>query len=364
VRFDPGCEDPSSFLNLLAMDMSTLESELTSIVTGYASAVYVSTEAMYLTFQKWSGTGGAVIAMEASGDSAVAVSSDPACTTIYKIALDGTNMVPQARRDVPGHLLNQFSLDEKDGHLRVATTKSWQDPRNAVYVLGANLTVVGCVEDLAPGERIYSCRFMGDTLYMVTFRQVDPLFVIDLSDPTSPAVVGELKVPGFSSYLHPLGEGRLLGIGMENGSVKVSLFDVSDPTAPAELGTVLVPGFSFSDALYDHKAVTYDETTGSLVIPVSSYDRECWRCTSGAYVFAVGDEHVALKGVIQPHEGEYVMRAQYIGDYLYTVSDSTVYVNSLLDLSSVGHLVYKQNCPDYLPLLIADGSVVTIEAAA
>lgn len=365
VHYDPECNDPASFLNIMALDVGSMDSNVTSILTGYASTIYVSQSAMYLSYQKWSGSGDDIVSPirnEAGTSSSVAVSSDSATTTIYRIALNGLRVEPQARGDVPGYLLNQFSLDESNGMLRVATTFSWGNERSSVYVLDGNMEIIGALEDLAPGERIYSSRFMGDTLYLVTFRQVDPLFVIDLSDPASPQVLGELKVPGFSSYLHPVGEGRLVGIGMENGSVKVSLFDVSDPYAPSEVNSVLVPGWSNSDALWDHKAVTYDPATGSLIIPVTSWDRSSWNCTSGAFVFVIAEEGVELKGVVEPEFGEYTMRAQYIGDHLYTITDTTVYVNSLLDLSAEGKLVYRERYYDLVPWLMGAGEVVAIGA--
>lgn len=364
VRYDPECADPSSFLNILALDVSSLQSNHTSILTGYASTIYVSPEAMYLTFQKWDAADVPVQAMESSGDGSVGVtvSSDSATTTIYKLALEGLEVKALARGDVPGYLLNQFSLDEDEGLLRVATTFSWGNERSCVYVLNDELQVVGALEGLAPGERIYSCRFMGDTLYMVTFRQVDPLFVIDLSDPASPRVLGELKVPGFSSYLHPVGEGLLVGIGMDNGSVKLSLFDVSDPELPLELDTAVVGGWSYSEALWDHKAVTFDPLTGSLVIPVTSWDRGSWNCTSGAFVFAVGAGSVHLKGVVEPDAGECVMRAQYIEEHLYTITDTCVYVNSLDDLSPEARLVYRERPYALFPWLVAEGDVVAIGA--
>ncbi|MDD1756925.1 MAG: beta-propeller domain-containing protein [Methanomassiliicoccales archaeon] len=365
VHYDPGCKDPASFLNIMALDVASMESNLTSILTGYASNIYVSSEAMYLTFQQWNGGAADTVFNDSRGTNtldAVAVSSDTTTTTIYKIGLDGLHVEARSRGVVPGYLINQFSMDEDNGLLRVATTFSWDNQRNAVYVLDEGLAIIGALEDLAPGERIFSCRFSGDTLYLVTFRQVDPLFVIDLSDPSAPKVQGELKVPGYSSYLHPIADGLLVGIGMENSSLKVSLFDVSDPSLPTELDNLVIPGWSYSEALWDHKAVTYDPVTGSLIIPVSSWDQSTYNCTSGAYVFTITDTAIELKGKVQPGPGEYVMRAQFIGDWLYTISDTTVYVNSLLDLSEHGRLVYKERDYGYLPMLMAEGEVAAIGA--
>ncbi|HUL39458.1 MAG TPA: beta-propeller domain-containing protein [Methanomassiliicoccales archaeon] len=363
VHYDPGCSDPSSFLNVLALDVGSMGTSLTSILTGYASTVYVSTDAMYLTYQRWNGEG-TVSMLESTNATAVgvAVSADSATTTIYKITLDGLRMEAKARGEVPGYLLNQFSMDERDGLLRVATTFSWENQRNAVYVLNGDLAIVGALEDLAPGERIYSCRFSGDMLYLVTFRQVDPLFVIDLSDPTAPKVQGQLEIPGFSSYLHPVGDDKLVGIGMQNGSIKLSLFDVSDPANPKELSSLVVPGWSSSEALWDHKAVTFDPLTGSLIIPVSSWDPYSWNCTSGAYVFVIGHDDISFKGIVAPGPGEYMMRTQFIGDWLYGISDTTIYVNSLIDLSAQAKLVYKEIDYDYMPILMAEGSVAAIGA--
>jgi inhibitor of cysteine peptidase len=364
IHYDPWCKDPASFLNIMALDVRSLDSNLTSIVTGYSSTIYVSTEAMYLTFQKWTG-GEAVGVMNAVKDAFlndVGVSSDSVTTTIYKISLEGLHMKAIGRGELPGYLLNQFSLDEKDGLLRVATTFGWENQRSAVYILNGGLSIIGALEDLAPGERIYSCRFSEESLYLVTFRQVDPLFVIDLSDPTAPKVQGELNVPGFSSYLQPIGDDKLVGIGMQNGSLKLSLFDVSDPYAPEELCSLIVSGWSYSDALWDHKAVTYDSMTGSLIIPVSSWDTYTWNCTSGAYIFNISENGIVLKGTVSPGPGEYIMRAQFIGDWLYSISDTTIYVNSLIDLNEEGRLVYRELDYRYLPMLMAEGNVAVIGA--
>ncbi len=364
VHYDPDCRDPAAFLNIMALDISDMESNLTSIVTGYASTIYVSSEAIYLTFQTWTSdvTIGLVNAGREASTSDIEVSSDSTMTTIYKIGLEGLKIKALARGEVPGYLLNQFSMDESDGLLRVATTFSWDNQRNAVYVLDGNLSIIGALEDLAPDERIYSCRFSGDTLYLVTFRQVDPLFVIDLSNPLLPKVQGELKVPGFSSYLHPIGIDRLVGIGMQNGSLKLSLFDVSDPNAPLEMISLVVPYWSYSEALWDHKAITYDPVTMTLIIPVSSWDANSWNCTSGAYVFHIGEGSIQLRGIVSPGPGEYTMRAQFIGDWLYTISDTTVYINSLIDLSGHSNLVYRNLDYSYLPILMAEGGVSIIGA--
>jgi len=202
---------------------------------------------------------------------------------------------------VEGHLLDQFSMDEREGYLRVATTiarrvedndSRWGrvDTTNRVSVLDRDLAVVGQTPDLAAGERIFSARFVGTRGFVVTFRQVDPLFTLDLSDPRAPRVVGELKVPGFSTYIHPLGANHLLTIGIHqdepdpNGQVnwnrralKLSIFDVSDFARPREAFTQLVgTSASWSEALHEHKAFNYFAARGLLAIPFADWSGGGW----------------------------------------------------------------------------------------
>ena len=176
----------------------------------------------------------------------------------------------------------QFAFDVSDGLLRVATTSytSNYDTQNNLYLYDEKMDLVGSLEGLAEGEQIYSVRYFGDTAYVVTFRQTDPLFVIDLSDPTSPTVKGQLKIPGFSEYLHPVGENLLIGLGQNTtetsyGSVitdglKLSLFDVSDPANPTELAnTVIGNNGSYSAAIDAYKAFLYDERAGRIGFPAT-----------------------------------------------------------------------------------------------
>lgn len=343
IYYDPETRDASVFMNLLAVDVVDGDHSTTTILTGYASTVYMSIDAMYLSIQKWSGD---MVVVETDSAPEKEISSR---TTIYKVAVDELTMVNVARGDVSGWLLNQFSMDERDGYLRVATTTGWSEPESAVYVLDSDLAIFGSLTGLAPTERIYSARFLGDTLYMVTFRQIDPFFVIDLGDPAHPRVLGELKIPGFSSYLHPVDEDHVLGIGSENGSVKISLYNVSDPTNPTEQSKYLFPQWSSTSAAYDPKAFLFDFEKGLLVIPVwiSYYEEPYynWTYWSGAYLFNVSViDGVSVRGAVA-HGDTYgydsVLRELYIGDTLYTVSQSTVKATSLLDLSQQGELIYN-----------------------
>ncbi|WP_344982410.1 beta-propeller domain-containing protein, partial [Streptosporangium fragile] len=176
---------------------------------------------------------------------------------------------------VPGRLLNQYSLSEHEGHLRVATTStSGRSSSSAVYVLRADtLGKVGEVGGLGNGERIYSVRFIGPVGYVVTFKQVDPLYTLDLRDPAAPGKTGELKITGYSAYLHPAGDGRLIGVGQEASEqgrtlgTQVSLFDVSDPANPRRLSQLFQKD-SGSEAEWDPHAFLYWAKTGTAVLPL------------------------------------------------------------------------------------------------
>ncbi len=342
VFHDAGTKASDAFLNLMSLDVANGRHEEISVVTGFASTVYMSLDSLYVSFQKWSGS-----LLLVDGE-AVAERESTTMTTIHKISVDGLSMAPVASGDVKGWLLNQFSMDEKDGLLRVATTTSWTTPENCVYVLSSNLSAVGSLEGLAPTERIYAARFIDDTLYLVTFLQVDPLFVIDLRDPASPKVLGELKIPGFSSYLHPMGDDHLIGIGREDGSVKISLFDISTPANPVEVDSYLVGSNSYTEASYDHKAVLFYQERGMLVIPITTYDLNeltgLYDTMCQAWVFNVSEESgVSLWGIVDhslDDSHNAVMRALYIGETLYTISSQLVKANSLIDLSEEGTLAY------------------------
>eukprot|EP00282_Hemiselmis_andersenii_P045999 CAMPEP_0172086380 /NCGR_PEP_ID=MMETSP1043-20130122/22099_1 /TAXON_ID=464988 /ORGANISM="Hemiselmis andersenii, Strain CCMP441" /LENGTH=796 /DNA_ID=CAMNT_0012748473 /DNA_START=156 /DNA_END=2548 /DNA_ORIENTATION=- len=218
----------------------------------------------------------------------------------------------RAKAEVPGTLINQFAMDEHNGHLRVATTDGevWSDPptsTNAVYVFDSDMKPTGAVEGMAPGERIYAVRFAGERGYVVTFRQVDPLFVLDLSDAKSPKQLGQLKVPGFSEYLHPVDKDTIVGVGKEtktepNGrttttGVKVSLFDISDPSSPKEAAVRVVGGAGSSTPVsYEHKAFTFNPSTGLMAFPISEAGASYRTVYDGVYVWRVSGGELALLG--------------------------------------------------------------------
>ncbi|MFD0204621.1 MULTISPECIES: beta-propeller domain-containing protein [Saccharothrix] len=254
---------------------------------------------------------------------------------------------------VAGTLLNQYSLSEHQGHLRVATTSGdapgipEQAPatQSAVTVLkrdGAKLVEVGKVDGLGLGERIYSVRFAGPVGYVVTFRQVDPLYTLDLSDPAKPRKVGELKITGYSAYLHPAGDGKLIGVGQEateqgrTTGTQVSLFDVSDPAAPTRVAAHHLPGAS-SEVEFDPHAFLYWPARDLVVLPVTTLTEPTARkpvgpTSGGLLVLRLRDGAFSAQGTVGHEQSSYdpgIRRALVIGDDLWTVSAVGVQVNRI-----------------------------------
>jgi len=248
-------------------------------------------------------------------------------TAINKISL--ANFTITATGLVPGHPLNQFSLDEHNNNLRIATTISdrtfgLQDSVNDVYVLDKNLQEIGSLKDLGQTEQIYSVRFLEDRGYLVTFRQTDPFYVLDLSNPQNPAKKGELKIPGFSSYLHPLAKNLILGIGRENSQLKVSLFDVSDPQSPAEIDKYLLKDYS-SDILQTHLAFLQDPKHSIFFVPGSQ----------DGYIFSYQDNKLQMVKAVADIAPR---RAVYLNDYLYIVGDNKITILNEADWAEVNQL--------------------------
>jgi len=279
-------------------------------------------------------------------------------TVIHKIGLNGSELKYQTFGEVPGAVLNQFSMDENGGYFRIATTKnrSWsifldensleRDSYSNLYILDSGLKTVGSIEGLARGERIYSARFMQGRAYLVTFKQTDPLFVIDVSEPTAPRVLGELKIPGFSQYLHPYDDTTLIGFGRDtearpDGGVvqkglKLSLFDVSDVSAPREIDSYLWQSSrTYSIALNDHHAFLFSRDKNLLVIPFEDYETIARpEFSRGALVFSLTKDGFSFKANIS-HGSDYnsaIVRALYIGDNLYALSGAYATIHALVDI--------------------------------
>ncbi|AJW71392.1 beta-propeller domain-containing protein [Nitrosopumilus adriaticus] len=293
-------------------------------------------------------------------------------TIIHKVSINEDKIEYVAKGSVPGRLLNQFSMDQSGDRFRVATTTEYYIQHqgtirsNSVYVLDENLNIVGGLEDIAPDESIFSSRFIGERLYLVTFQQIDPFFVIDLSTDT-PKILGELKIPGFSNYLHPYDEEHIIGIGrdtkeLDNNRVqqlgiKIALFNVKDVKNPIVADDIVIGDSStHSEALFNHKAFFFDKTRGILSIPVNGdvkslnessskmfapeYNR--W---SGFYVFEIDALNgINTKGTITHSEEDsryYGMgeaRTFYIDDVLYTASEQHLKMNDFDSLEKINSI--------------------------
>jgi uncharacterized secreted protein with C-terminal beta-propeller domain len=374
----PANPDGYAMTAVITLNATDIDNSLGStVVLANAGTIYASTESLYLT------------------DTDYNVAADlREQTIIHKFTFDDDGVANYvASGQVPGRLLNQFSLDEQDGILRVAThVAAWSvgifgepagvdvavaaapgadggaaddtaqasnpttPPYNAVFTLaeaGEDLEIQGSVLGIAPGERIYSARFLVDHGFLVTFRQIDPLFVLDLADPASPQVVGELKVPGYSDYLHPLGTDRLIGVGRsaDDGfpdALQISLFDVSDWTAPTAITQETIGGYgSYADASYTHKAFTLIERGGETLLALPAVvtsetnpfiSDDAFR---GVLCFTVdSDTGFAEMGRLATLDAgetwwlEHWRRAAFIGDQLYTVTPTGVRTAPLDDLTS------------------------------
>jgi uncharacterized secreted protein with C-terminal beta-propeller domain len=256
-------------------------------------------------------------------------------TGVVRIAVD--NLSVTGNGVVPGHLLNQFSMDEYDSYLRLATTSGgrgsfgWQfgintsdDSVNDVYTLDSDMNLAGSAKDMGKGERIYSVRFIQDKGYVVTFKETDPLYVLDLSDARNPQIKGELKIPGYSSYLHPINKDKILGFGKEDNQVKVSLFDVSDPSNPIEKAKYTLKEY-WSDILNTHHAFLLDSTHEAFFVPGSS----------GGYVFLYSGDNLKMATAVSDIQAK---RAVYISDYMYILGENKVVVLNEKDWQKVNQL--------------------------
>jgi inhibitor of cysteine peptidase len=304
-------------------------------------------------------------------------------TIIHKVSVTGNSIQVKNTATLPGSLNNQFAMDEHNNVLRVATTTTlltqsaaarevaiapdmpWERPintENHVFTLDESMAIMDHERGIAHGERIFSTRFMGDRLYMVTFRDVDPFFTIDLSNPNDIRVLGELKIPGFSRYLHPYDENTIIGLGRDGTDegrilgLKISLFDVSNPSNPTEKATYALEGqYSSSVAEWEHKAFLFSKEKGLLVIPAYSHDyRTGGERFNGALVFQVTESEITLRGLIDHSRANMwsgVERSLYIEELLYTKSPYLLRVNDISSLESVRDItltpISKTDIPVY-----------------
>ncbi len=390
IRYFPELTCPNYLLVAgICLDDPEGEVEVNTYL-GAGENIYASTEHLYVALTSWQYEPDVVNepGLEVEGAS----SPD---TAVYKFSLDGGKVSYLAETKVPGMLLNQFSMDEYQGYFRLATTtgQPWfateeNISRNNIYILDRSLNMAGKLEGLAPGERIYAARFMGDRGYLVTFRTVDPLFVLDLSDPKHPGVLGELKIPGYSDYLHPYDEHHLLGFGQDTfeapatddqggatgslvlaGGMKVALFEVSDPRRPVQKFAVTIGDRgTYSELLWNHKALLFSREKDLLAFPVSvmkagdvleGEEFFAWGeyVFQGAYIYQVNlTAGFNLRGTIthlsagediyndlKPRGGDrQVQRIIYIGDVLYAISEGRFTAHSWPGLEELARLETPQ----------------------
>lgn len=380
ISIIPGSSEPAyTIISAIDLNRFTLKEINTKGYLGSSSTLYMSKNAIYLTAPDYDAAV-PLLPIDAQGkniEAEIMIAPVNQKTKIYKFAIDGTDIEFAAAGSVNGYLLNQFSMDEYNGYFRIATTEgsAWDNQgnsKNHLFIFDSNLKKVGEVSDLAKGERIYSVRFMGDKAYIVTFKETDPLFVIDVSEPSKPKVLGELKIPGFSNYLHPLGKNHLIGIGYDTGQLvdpqtkepftvtkgmKISLFDVSDFANPKEQDQAIIGGRgTFSEVQYNHKALFRNESLHYYGFPVVLYEEkgpyEVQYKGSGALVYEITPERgIRLKGnLITPAKsGELyddwesnILRLIYIGDALYTISPKEIKSYDVKTLESIGHLAIRK----------------------
>lgn len=366
-------------VSAIPTDSATKEVK-SDVILGSAQLVYSSLNNLYVGAPEWN------YVWDGTGRNNVT-------TTVYRFQFDGEGATLKAKGSVPGTALNQFSMDEHENSFRIATTESVYDnsgshTTNNLYVLNMNMEQVGEIGEIAPGETIYSVRFMGDRTYMVTFKRVDPLFVIDTSDPRNPRILGKLKIQGYSDYLHPYDETHLIGFGKEvdesidadkvhdNEAVyytaiqgmKVSLFDVSDVANPKEMfKTVIGDRGTESPLLHDHHALLFEKDRNLLSFPVTVYSAaaakpqpgtsETWPVPvfQGAYVYDISlTKGFQLKGRISHYGedaylksgdtwypyGKDVERVLRIGESLYSVSMEQIQSHALSTLSKLGDVSF------------------------
>ena len=270
-------------------------------------------------------------------------------TEIVKLSYEDGRIIPKAAGAVPGYIDDSFCIDEDSkGNLRVATT-TWKDngQESSLYILDSDMKKVGSLVDIAKNEGIKSCRFMGDTGYIVTFRNTDPLFTIDLSDPANPQIISELTIPGFSEYLHYWGDGLLLGVGYDadidtggTTGVKLSMFDVSDPANTKEVAKLILDVDS-ADLLYgNYKSVLIDPEKNLFGFSCSDWGEEedNWEEKGYYMVFSYKDGEFSelLTSKLDMDDGYWDMaRGIYAGDYFYLIHDEKIRSYSMEDYKKV-----------------------------
>lgn len=381
IRYFPGCVEPN-YLMVAGIDLARNEPAVVSTYLGAGENIYCSEKNLYVALSQWQYTPRPLPAGNKVMPEIIAAPRESK-TTVYRLALNDGYPECNGKGEVPGSILNQFSMDEYSGYFRIATTtgEMWRTDegtsRNNIYVLNDKMTIAGRLEDIAPGERIYSTRFMGSRVYMVTFRNVDPLFVIDLKNPEKPVILGALKIPGYSDYLHPYDENHLIGFGKDTVEVKagegsqafytgmkIAMFDITDVTRPKEMFKEIIGDRGTeSELLRNHKALLFSRERNLLAFPVTVMKADNKSSNGmpgygkfefqGAYVYQVDlkqgfqlkarithltDEEYQKSGHNWYKSNRNVERILYINNGLYTLSKERVRVHDLSTFKETGSL--------------------------
>lgn len=379
IRYFPDCISPN-YLMVAAMDLNSPQTPANiQTYLGSGDQVYASPYNLYIAIQN-------IDSPVLTGTTAGMVAPAPNYnTSIYKFELEPGGVKYFGTGKVPGNILNQFSMDENEGYFRIATTSGeiWRgNTSNNVYILDKNLQVYGTLENIAPGEKIYSTRFMGDRAYMVTFRQVDPFFVLDLKDPGKPAILGKLKIPGYSDYLQPYDENHIIGFGKNTietkvwdgqtqafyQGMKIAIFDVSDVNHPVEMSKALIGDRGTdSEILHNHKALLFSAEKNLLAFPVTVMEIQNPENDSdsqfpaygtftfqGVYIYSIdltnglqyrgrishlNSEDYIKAGDVWYTNSKSINRVLYIGNTLYTLSPAMAKANDISDLTEIKTLI-------------------------
>lgn len=331
-----------------SIDVSARKRVDTQSVLGGTGTVFMATDNLYLAAQDWEPSAKELARAGAKDLKYASV------TQLARVAIAGGELSLAAQGVVPGAVLNQFALDEYQGNLRVVTSlegenkKGWVQ-RAGLFVLDAKLKPVGSISSLVTGESVRSVRFAGPVGYVVTFRQVDPLFAVDLSDAAKPRVLSALKIPGFSTYLHPWSDTQLLGLGRdvtakgEDRGLKLSMFDITDPVNVTETTVAKVSGDD-AEALSDHRAVLVDTADGLIGFAVADWGKEKLKMTYQTFRYEAGTGFVLVKKlpvVVETDGNVPNVRGLVIGDCLYVASARGVSAYSTSGYAKVADVTVK-----------------------
>jgi len=381
IRYFPDCIKPT-YLLVAGINLEKNEPAVISTYLGAGENIFCSETNLYIAVSQWQDvpritSGGKTIMPDM-------VVPQEVTTTVYRLTLNNGRPEYNGKGEVPGTILNQFSMDEHNGYFRIATTiggfgiSGEETSRNNMYVLDGKMSIIGRLEGIAPGEKIYSTRFMGNRVYMVTFRNVDPLFFIDPKDPKKPVILGALKIPGYSDYLHPYDDNHIIGFGKDTVEVKfgdgssqsfytgmkIALFDITDVTRPKEMFKEIIGGRGTdSELLRNHKALLFSRTQNLLAFPVTVTKAGKESANGipntgefefqGAYVYRVDlkkgfqlqarithltDEDLLKAGNYWYNSDRNVERILYINNGLYTLSRERIRVHDLSTLKEIGSL--------------------------